>query len=235
MWPWFLIMWWVCRVRSKRLPTPCERSLRWAVRCRDAATRTKIRHFLESSKGGLDAELREASAKGLTAMDFPGYAIGGLSVGESSPRDGCRPRCHRAPFAQADRPRYLMGVGRPEDLLKAICRGVDLFDCVLPTRSGRHGVAFTDRGVVRLKNECHRGSAEPLEEDCPCPACQRSRGYLRHLLIAGEMLGPILLSLHNVTYYQRLLRRTREAILADSFGCLLPKAVCSVGVWRDRH
>ena len=205
-----------------------ERSLRWAVRCRDAATRTDQALF-GIVQGGLDAELREASAKGLTAMDFPGYAIGGLSVGESH-QEMVTALAATVPHLPKDRPRYLMGVGRPEDLLAAICRGVDLFDCVLPTRSGRHGVAFTDRGVVRLKNECHRGSAEPLEEDCPCPACQRSCGYLRHLLIAGEMLGPILLSLHNVTYYQRLLRRTREAILADRLAAFCQKRYAQWGV-----
>ncbi len=191
-----------------------QRSLRWAARCRDAATREDQALF-GIVQGGLDAALREESAKALTGMDFSGYAIGGLSVGETQ-HEMVDALDATVPHLPADRPRYLMGVGRPEDLLAAIWRGVDLFDCVLPTRSGRHGVAFTDRGVLRLKNERHRGSTDPLEADCPCPACERSCGYLRHLLLAGEMLGPILLSLHNVTYYQRLLRRTREAILADS-------------------
>jgi queuine tRNA-ribosyltransferase len=110
-----------------------------------------------------------------------------------------------------------MGVGRPIDLLEAIRRGVDLFDCVMPTRNGRNALAFTDRGPLRLRNQQHALDREPLEPDCPCPACRHSRGYLRHLFQANEMLGPILLSIHNLTYYQRLLARARQAIAADRF------------------
>ena len=122
-----------------------------------------------------------------------------------------------APLLPEARPRYLMGVGRPAELLEAIRRGVDLFDCVMPTRNGRNALAFTDRGTLRMKNRVHREDARPLEEGCPCAACQHSRGFLRHLFIAGEMLGPILLSIHNLTYYQRLLSTVREAIKADQF------------------
>jgi queuine tRNA-ribosyltransferase len=121
------------------------------------------------------------------------------------------------PAMPDDRPRYLMGVGRPQDLLEAIHRGVDLFDCVMPTRNGRNAMAFTDRGTLRLRNLQYQCDPRPLEEGCPCAACQRSRGYLRHLFTAGEMLGPILLSIHNITYYQRLLRQAREAIAEDRF------------------
>jgi queuine tRNA-ribosyltransferase len=108
-------------------------------------------------------------------------------------------------------------VGRPEDLVEAIARGIDLFDCVMPTRNGRNALVFTDRGPLRLRNALHQLDREPLDPACPCPACRHSRGYLRHLFQAGEMLGPILASIHNLTYYQRLLAETREAITADSF------------------
>jgi len=117
----------------------------------------------------------------------------------------------------ADKPRYLMGVGRPIDLLESIARGIDLFDCVMPTRSGRNALAFTDAGPVKLRNAVHRHDTRPLEQGCPCVACRHSRGYLRHLFIAGEMLGPILATIHNLTYYQRLIAAARAAIEADRF------------------
>ena len=192
-----------------------ERSLRWAERCREAAQRDDQALF-GIVQGGLDGALREQSAKGLVALDFPGYAIGGLSVGETQ-EEMVRTLGCTVPHLPGDRPRYLMGVGRPEDILKAIGQGVDMFDCVLPTRSGRHGAAFTARGVIRVKNECHREKIAPLDEDCPCIACQHSLGYLRHLFASGEMLGPILLSIHNLTYYQRLMRGAREAIRDDRY------------------
>ena len=116
-----------------------------------------------------------------------------------------------------DKPRYLMGVGRPQDLLEAIGRGIDLFDCVMPTRNGRNAMAFTDEGSIRLRNLKFERDPRPLQEGCTCPACSRSRGYIRHLFMAGEMLGPILLSIHNLTYYQRLLADAREAIAEDRF------------------
>lgn len=116
-----------------------------------------------------------------------------------------------------DKPRYLMGVGRPQDLLEAIARGIDLFDCVLPTRNGRNAMAFTDRGTLRLRNLKFVEDERPLEEGCPCPACRRSRGYLRHLFMADEMLGPVLLTAHNLTYYQRLLADARRAIAENRF------------------
>ena len=121
------------------------------------------------------------------------------------------------PELPADRPRYLMGVGRPEDLFEAIGRGIDLFDCVMPTRNGRNALAFTDRGPHPLRNLLHERDEQPIEPGCPCIACRHSRGYIRHLFIAREMLGPILLSIHNLTYYQRLLFDARAAIEADRF------------------
>ena len=192
-----------------------ERSVRWAKRCRDAATRPDQAQFA-IVQGGLDPDLRVECAGRLSEIDFPGYAVGGLSVGEP-PEEMYRALDVTVPAMPVDKPRYLMGVGRPEDLLEAVRRGIDLFDCVMPTRNGRNALAFTDRGTLRLRNLRHQTDGRPLEEHCPCPACRRSRGYLRHLFMAGEMLGPILLSIHNITYYQRLLFDTRKAISEDRF------------------
>lgn len=192
-----------------------ERSLRWAERCRSAAKRPDQALFA-IVQGGLDPELRAICARRLRDLDFPGYAVGGLSVGEE-PSEMMRMLDVTVPELPDDRPRYLMGVGRPEDLLEAVARGIDLFDCVMPTRNGRNAMAFTNAGRLRLRNAKYERDPRPLDEDCPCAACRRSRGYLRHLFMAGEMLGPILLSLHNLTYYQRLLAAAREAIAADRF------------------
>jgi queuine tRNA-ribosyltransferase len=191
------------------------RSVRWAERCRRASTRTD-QMLLAIVQGGLDPKLRRECARELVALDFPGYAVGGLSVGES-PDEMVRALEVTVPELPAERLRYLMGVGRPEDLVEAIARGIDMFDCVMPTRNGRNAMAFTDQGPMRLRNAAHQLDRRPLEAGCPCPACQHSRGYLRHLFQANEMLGPILLSIHNLTYYQRLMAEAREAIVADSF------------------
>jgi queuine tRNA-ribosyltransferase len=193
-----------------------ERSLRWARRCVAAATREDQALF-GIVQGGLDAELRAESAAGLVELDMAGYAIGGLSVGEPPP-DMYRAIEATVPHLPPDRPRYLMGVGTPDDLLEAIERGVDMFDCVMPTRNGRNALAFTDSGTLRLRNARHTHDDRPLEAGCPCPGCRRySRGYLRHLFQAGEMLGPILLSIHNLTHYQRLMAGARAAIERDEF------------------
>jgi queuine tRNA-ribosyltransferase len=187
-----------------------ERTVRWAQRCKRAHQRTDQAQFA-IVQGGLDADLRRRCAEQLAQLDFPGYAIGGLSVGET-PAEMYRIVQATAEVLPADRPRYLMGVGRPQDILEAIYRGVDLFDCVMPTRNGRNALAFTDDGPVRLRNLQYERSTQPLDEDCPCPACRHSRGYLRHLFLANEMLGPILVSAHNLTYYQRLVAGARAAI-----------------------
>ena len=192
-----------------------RRSLRWAERCQQAQTRSDQAIFA-IVQGGLDPELRQESARELVKLDFLGYAIGGLSVGEPAAAM-VRTLDFTVPELPPSRPRYLMGVGRPVDLLEAISRGVDLFDCVLPTRNGRNALAFTDEGPLRLRNQRHTRDNAPLEANCPCPACRHSRGYLRHLFQAGEMLGPILLSIHNLTYYQRLLSAARNAIEQDRF------------------
>lgn len=192
-----------------------ERTIRWAARSQAAHRRADQAQFA-IVQGGLDAQLRLDCTERLAELDFAGYAIGGLSVGES-PEEMYRIVEQVAPALPADRPRYLMGVGRPQDLLEAIRRGIDLFDCVLPTRNGRNAMAFTDQGTIRLRNRCYATDPRPLEEGCPCPACRRSRGYLRHLFMVNEMLGPILLTAHNLTYYQRLLAAARAAIEADRF------------------
>jgi queuine tRNA-ribosyltransferase len=191
------------------------RSIRWARRCLDAATRDDQARFA-IVQGGLDVELRVQCARELSALDFDGFAVGGLSVGEA-PAEMYRITSATCPELPSDKPRYLMGVGRPTDLLASVARGIDLFDCVMPTRNGRNGLAFTDRGELKLRNAAHRDATEPLEEHCPCIACRHSRGYLRHLFNAGEMLGPILLSIHNLTYYQRLMSGAREAIEQGQF------------------
>jgi queuine tRNA-ribosyltransferase len=193
----------------------CQRTVRWAERSRQASRRADQVLFA-IVQGGLDADLRRECSEQLVKLDFPGYAIGGLSVGET-PQQMLQMLDVTCPLLPADKPRYLMGVGRPQDLLEAIRRGVDMFDCVMPTRNGRNAMAFTDQGPMKLRNRVHHGQTRPLEADCPCPACRHSRGYLRHLFMAGEMLGPILLSLHNLTYYQRLMAAAREAIAEDRF------------------
>lgn len=192
-----------------------ERSIRWAARCRDAQRRDDQALF-GIVQGGLDPELRVECAARLAELDLPGYAVGGLSVGEP-PEEMYSTLDVTVPAMPTDRPRYLMGVGRPEDILEAIRRGIDLFDCVMPTRNGRNAQAFTDQGKLRLRNLQHAEDDRPLEEGCPCAACRRSRGYIRHLFMAGEMLGPILLTIHNLTYYQRLMAGARAAILEDRF------------------
>jgi queuine tRNA-ribosyltransferase len=192
-----------------------ERTVRWARRCRDAARRPDQVLF-GIVQGGLDVDLRVACARQLRELDFAGYAVGGLSVGEE-PAEMYRMLEATVPELPEDRPRYLMGVGRPVDLLEGIRRGIDLFDCVMPTRNGRNAMAFTDAGTLRLRNLKYERDQRPLEAGCPCAACRRSRGYLRHLFMAREMLGPILLSIHNLTYYQRLLADARRAIEADRF------------------
>lgn len=191
----------------------CERSVRWAERCRDVAGDQTQFAIVQ---GGLDPDLRIWCAEQLTAIGFPGYAIGGLSVGEP-PEEMYATLDVTCPVLPESRPRYLMGVGRPQDLLESVRRGVDMFDCVMPTRNARNALAFTDEGPLRLRNACHREDARPLDPKTTSAASRVSRGYLRHLFMAGEMLGPILTTSHNLAYYQRLMREIRAAIEADAF------------------
>jgi queuine tRNA-ribosyltransferase len=201
-------------VGIERLQVAVDRTTAWAIRCREAHKRPDQALF-GIIQGATDRGLRERSAAALLPLDFPGYAIGGLSVGEK-PLQMYDTLDWTVPMMPADRPRYLMGVGTPNDLIEAVSRGVDLFDCVLPTRNGRNAMAFTSGGPVRLRNLQHQRDERPLDEQCDCPTCRGySRGYLRHLFMAGEMLGPILLSLHNIAFYQRLLGDLRLAIKAN--------------------
>lgn len=198
-------------VPPEKMQASVDLTTRWARRCRDAQQRDDQALF-GILQGGTDRALRERSAAGLLPLDFPGYAIGGLSVGEE-PSQMYDTLDFTVPLLPTDRPRYLMGVGRPEDLIEGVLRGVDLFDCVMPTRNGRNALAFTSQGRVRLRNGKHRRDESPLDPECDCPVCQQfSRGYLRHLFMAKEMLGPILASWHNIAFYQKLLRDLRQAI-----------------------
>ena len=192
-----------------------ERTIRWAKRSQDA-------HNLESQvqfaivQGGLDPALRVQCAEQLIDLDFPGYAIGGLSVGEP-PSEMYAMLDVTCPVLPTKKPRYLMGVGTPEDLIEGVKRGVDMFDCVMPTRNGRNAMAFTDEGRIKIRNAIHERDPRPLQADIDTPYSHLSRAYLRHLFKAKEMLGPILLSLHNLAYYQQLMRKARESIANDCF------------------
>jgi queuine tRNA-ribosyltransferase len=193
-------------------------SLAWAERCKRAFEGASPgRALFGIVQGGDDATLRIASARALTDMGFPGYAIGGLAVGE--PQAVMLKMVEEvAPALPADRPRYLMGVGRPDDLIEAVARGIDMFDCVMPTRDGRHGRAFTRFGPVNLRNSRHAEDPRPLDEQSPCEAARiHSRAYLHHLMRADEMLGAMLLSEINLAYYQELMQGIRAAIGAGAF------------------
>src|SRR5262249_40469951 len=183
-------------------------------------------------QGGTDVELRGRCAEALTALDFPGYALGGFSVGETEAQM-LAALAPTAALLPAHKPRYLMGVGRPHDVLRAVATGIDMFDCVLPTRNGRNAQAFTMAGPVKMRNAVHRRDPAPLESDCPCYACRNfSRAYLHHLFLADEMLGPTLLSLHNVAFYGRLLAEARQALAQGRL-----EAFCALSLARrgERH
>ncbi|MEZ6060943.1 MAG: tRNA guanosine(34) transglycosylase Tgt [Planctomycetaceae bacterium] len=198
-----------------RIQAAVDRTTLWARRCRDAQRRQDQALF-GIVQGGTNEALRARSAEGLLPIDLPGYAIGGLSVGEA-PAEMYRTLDFTVPLLPRDRPRYLMGVGTPTDILEAVCRGVDLFDCVMPTRNGRNAMAFTSLGHVRLRNAVYQRDERPLDPECDCTACTRyTRAYLRHLFVAKEMLGPMLLSLHNIAFYQRLVRNLRKAVIAGT-------------------
>ena len=192
-------------------------SMRWAKRSRDAWVDRTGYGVYGIAQGSVFADLREESIKALAPLDFHGIAIGGLAVGEGQELmfdtlDICEP------FLPPEKPRYLMGVGKPLDLIGAVKRGIDQFDCVLPTRSGRTGQAFTWRGPINMRNARHQDDPRPMDEDCGCPACRNySRAYIRHLHRADEMLGAMLLTWHNIQHYQDLMARMRSAIEAGAF------------------
>lgn len=186
-------------------------SLRWAKRSKDAHGDNPSALF-GIVQGGMYAHLREESAKELAKIGFDGYAIGGLSVGE--PKDlMLKVLDETEPFLPSEKPRYLMGVGKPEDIVAAVCLGVDMFDCVMPTRNARNGHLFTSNGVLKLRNSSHKTDTRPLDENCDCYTCQHySRAYLHHLDKCGELLGPRLNTIHNLRYYQVLMHNLRNAI-----------------------
>ena len=194
-----------------------RRSMRWAQRCREAFVARDGYGLFGIVQGSIYPALREESAKALTNIGFEGYAIGGLAVGEGQAAMFAMVEA-TAPHLPTDAPRYLMGVGTPDDLVGSVARGIDMFDCVMPTRSGRTGKAFTRRGSVNIRNARHQDDKRPLDESCSCPACRDfSRAYLHHLWRADEMLGPMLLTWHNLTWYQTLMREMRAAIEAKRF------------------
>ncbi|MDA8231977.1 MAG: tRNA guanosine(34) transglycosylase Tgt [Magnetospirillum sp.] len=187
-------------------------SMRWARRSRDAFAEREGYALFGIVQGGIYPDLRAESVAALVATGFDGYAVGGLAVGEGQEAmfavlDAT------TPLLPADRPRYLMGVGRPSDIVGAVLRGIDMFDCVMPTRSGRTAQAFTRRGTVNIRNARHQDDPRPLDEACSCPACRNySRAYLHHLVRSEEILGPMLLTWHNIQYYQDIMRGLRAAI-----------------------
>ncbi len=198
-----------------------ERSMRWALRSRrafdeggDHAARSAL---FGIQQGSMEEDLRRASADALTDIGFDGYAVGGLAVGEGQ-EEMFRVLDFAVPMLPEDRPRYLMGVGKPDDLVGAVERGIDMFDCVLPTRSGRTGQAFTRNGPINIRNARFAEDPGPLDPDCPCPVCATwSRAYLHHLVRAGEILGAMLMTEHNLSFFQQVMDGMRRAIEAGKF------------------
>jgi queuine tRNA-ribosyltransferase len=196
-----------------------ELSLRWARRSVVEFARSENPNALFGIvQGGMHESLRDESIAGLVELDLPGYAIGGLSVGEPK-EDMLRVLKHTAPRLPAGKPRYLMGVGTPEDLIEGVVAGIDMFDCVMPTRNARNAHLFTRFGDLKLRNARHRSDERPIDETCACATCARgfSRAYLHHLERCGEMLGPMLCSVHNLHYYLDLMRKMRDAIASGHF------------------
>ena len=192
-------------------------SMRWAQRSREAFGDRPGYALFGIQQGGLEFDLRDESAKILKSIEFDGYAIGGLAVGEG--QEAMFRVLDFAPdMLPADKPRYLMGVGKPSDIVGAVKRGIDMMDCVLPSRSGRTGQAFTHRGVVNIKNARHQNDPRPLDVSCQCPACKNySRAYLHHVFKSQEIISSMLLTWHNLHYYQNLMEKIRKAILNQSF------------------
>lgn len=224
---------------AKRLDEANERTIRWLERCKKAHSRPLEQALFGIVQGGTDLDRRTRSATQVTGVDLPGYAIGGVAVGEGFEQIVSVVN-HTAPLLPADKPRYLMGVGYERDIVASVKAGVDMFDCVLPTRNGRNAFAFTPTGAMRLRNAKYAEDPRPIDEACDCLACRPnahgwvfpgaltrpdgpgcfSRGYLRHLFMAGEMLGPVLVSLHNVRHFQRLMVDIRAAIREDGWSAL---------------
>ncbi len=209
-----------------------ERTARWAVRAAAARSRADQAVF-GIVQGGTHLDLRIESARAMVGLGFDGYALGGLSVGEPRP-DTWRVAAATAPHLPRDQPRYFMGAGTPEDILRLVGAGIDLFDCVLPTRLARNGTLYTNQGPLVIRNARHATDPRPIDETCPCYTCAHfSRAYLRHLLMAREPLAVTLHTLHNVTYYQQLMARIRDAIHTDAFGALAASRVWTRSTDRE--
>ncbi len=206
----------LARERSRQ---SLERTLRWAERAHRARRRPDQALF-GIVQGGIFPELRRESAERTAALPFDGFAHGGLGLGEAAPtRSALIEAAHEKLPPPA--PRYVMGLGRPQDLVDAIGLGADLFDCVIPTRNGRHGVLYTSEGILRLRNARHRAASGPIDPACDCPACTHyTRGFLRHLLQEGEILASTICSIHNIRYYLRLMKEARQAIQEGTFASL---------------
>jgi queuine tRNA-ribosyltransferase len=194
-----------------------DRTVRWAAQCLAAHARPAEQALFGIVQGGVDLNLRHQCARELAAMGFDGYAIGGLAVGEGF--DAMKTVLREiTPALPAEKPRYLMGVGYPRDIVAAVSAGIDMFDCVLPTRNGRNAYAFTANGPLRLRNSGYQRDSSPIEQGCDCYACAHfTRGAIRHFFFAGEMLGPVLVSVHNVRFYQRLMADVRRSIGEGDF------------------
>ena len=206
-----------------------ERTTRWLLRCKDEMARLNSlpdtvnpsQMLFGINQGGIYEDIRIKHAKQIAELDLPGYAVGGLAVGESH-EEMYRILDAVVPHLPLEKPVYLMGVGTPANILEGVARGVDFFDCVYPTRNGRHGHAYTNRGRLNLKNERYKTDDRPIEEGCDCPACRNhSRAYIRHLLVAGEMLGLRLMVLHNLRFYNRMMEEIREAIEQNRYAAYM--------------
>jgi len=199
-----------------------ERTLRWATECRAAKSRPDQAMFA-IVQGGRFPELRRFCADALVQMDFPGYAVGGVSVGE--PKEELRSVISMTgPMLPAEKPRYLMGVGLPEDMVEAVAAGFDMFDCVVPTRNARNSGLFTWSGKMKIRNEKFRNDFSPVDGNCGCYLCRNfTRAYLRHLFVAGEMLGPVLATMHNLRFFMDLMERIRQSITDGTFSELRSK------------
>jgi queuine tRNA-ribosyltransferase len=202
---------------KKEVETATERTYRWLERCIAAHERSSQQALFGIVQGGIYLDLRSQAARALTALDLPGYAIGGVSVGEAPELINATVK-HTAPLLPANKPRYLMGVGTYREMVQAIAAGIDLFDCVIPTRFGRHGTALVRGERINIKNAQYKRDFRPLEQNCSCYTCVNfSRAYLNHLVRSKEMLGYILLSVHNITELINFTQKIREAILSDRF------------------
>lgn len=200
-----------------RIAESMRLSMRWAERSREAFGDRPGHALFGIQQGGLEQDFRAESAEALTKIGFDGYAVGGLAVGEGQEAMfGCLD--YAPDMLPVDKPRYLMGVGKPDDIVGAVARGIDMMDCVLPSRSGRTGQAFTRHGVVNIKNARHQDDARPLDENCSCPACSNySRAYLHHVFRSNEMISGMLLTWHNLHYFQDIMAGMRESIAAGTF------------------